>query len=96
MQEIFNVCDHACVCNSCRVVRLEESYGDSPAKAEPAEMMGNHWDVLCLSLLEGTGDTGAARLLARGSCRYRATECIHKHLSSKVFFLPMLIHYRGH
>lgn len=42
MQETFNVypqCGHACVCSSCRAVRLEESYGDFPAKAETAEMV---------------------------------------------------------
>lgn len=42
MQEAFNVypqCGHACVCSSYGVVRLEESYGDFPAKAEPAEMV---------------------------------------------------------
>lgn len=35
---ILNGCDHAY--DSCRVGRLEETYGDSPGKAELAEMMG--------------------------------------------------------
>lgn len=29
-----------CACDSCRVVGLGESYGDSAAKGEPAETMG--------------------------------------------------------
>lgn len=76
---------------------MEESYGVSSAKAEPAEMMVAHWDVLCMSLLKrGQGMAGLPGCLARGSCRHRATECNPKHLSSRVFSSPMLIHYRGH